>query len=124
MTGPRADATRPPAHRTPGRGARLAVACGMAAWTLLQTATLVVAAARGGQPSDAMRFAVTGVVCVGLAALTTVAWRWAGRRAVAVPDGPATYQEGPALGPGSAPDDVPPARHAALSGEAPPPRRW
>ena len=60
----------------PSRRTRLVVAVAMTMWAVLQAATLVVAAVRGGEPSDAFRYVYTGMLTMVLVALTVVAWRW------------------------------------------------
>lgn len=82
----------------------------LALWTLLQVATLVVAAVRGGPTTYALAFFATAIACIVLGLATLVAWRWAVRG----------QSHGLVV---SAPDVVP-APHLGLSGQEPPPGRW
>ncbi len=107
----------------PSRRTRLVVAVAMTMWAVLQAATLVVAAVRGGEPSDAFRYVYTGMLTMVLVALTVVAWRWvAGGR-----PGPSPVASGMPTGrtPSEATEEPPTARpHRGLAGHEQPPARW
>lgn len=110
---------------TPGRRARVLVAIVMTLWTTLQGATLVVAAVRGGGPTDAFRFAYTGMVVMALVALTVVAWRWVARAGSWLPAPPGNAPTSRVVQDEPDPEEVPPRqRHSGLGGHEPPPTRW
>lgn len=108
--------------REPGRRTRLVVAVAMTLWTVLQAATLVVAAHRQGEPSDAFRYAYTGILTMALTALTVVAWRWVARaRPGPRPPGPGGSSAPPPAEPAASAETP---EHRGLSGRVTPPRRW
>lgn len=121
----------------PSRRARLAVAVAMTTWTVLQAATLVVAAVRGGDTSDALVFTYTGMVTMALTALTVVAWRWVARArpgpppvASGTPTDRTPIQRTPddsaptGPTPAVATEETPTVRHRGLAGHEQPPTRW
>lgn len=104
----------PPLTRPEGRpppSVRGAVATVLSIWAVLQAATLVVAAVRGGSPDHAFTFLYTGMFTAALVFAAWRAWAWtAAARSLAPP-----AEDGA--------DDAA-RRHAGLSGEEPPPPRW
>lgn len=81
----------------------------LALWTVLQAATMVVAAVRGGAPDLAFAFWATGLFTIVLGMASWSALRWAVR-------GNPTNLAGQA--------EPEPVRHGGLCGEVAPPTRW
>ncbi|WP_182111203.1 MULTISPECIES: hypothetical protein [unclassified Actinotalea] len=107
-----------PTPETPPRfGARLLLAGVLTLWAGLHATTMLVAALRGGEPLDAMRWWSTGLVTAGLAAAAVWAWR---RVATARGSGGPR----PGTSDASGPTDAGRPRHRGFSGEIEPPRRW